>query len=415
MARTSFWQRLTSRASAKQAEERGVTVAPTAQALSAMQGRLSALSDIDFGVSVDNNSALKNTALYAGVRLISENIASLPKVVRRPSPRGMVADYSHPAYRLINIRPNAYTNTNAFWSCIVTWVKGWGNAYAAVERDGAGHPVALHQLHPSWVRVDMVEGRKWYGVSVPDPDLAFLNGTYRDEDMLHFMELSLDGIRGVNPILYNAAALGKSLAMEKFAAEFYRKGGNIKAVMETDGHMTDEEYNKFITHMRLSSGNHDTPLLEYGIKYKQLSIDPVAAQLVQSEILSIQDVCRILNIPPHMIAELSHATFSNIEHQTIQFVQYSLRPVIKRIEVELESKLFREAEIGAFDVKFVLDGLLRGDTAARAAFYHSAITDGYLSRNEVHEIEGLEKAEGLDDFLYPLNQGVVGADNDTQQ
>jgi HK97 family phage portal protein len=249
---------------------------------------------------------------------------------------------------------------------------------------------------------------------VPDEDLAFLNGTYRDEDMLHFMELSLDGVRGMNPIIYNAAALGKSMAMEKFASEFYRKGGNIKAVMESDGQMTDDEYNKFMAHMQIAAGNYDTPLLEYGIKYKQLSIDPVAAQLVQSETMSLQDIARILNIPPHMIGELSHATFSNIEHQTIQFVQYSLRPVIKRIEVELESKLFRDSEIGEYDVKFVLDGLLRGDTAARAAFYHSAITDGYLSRNEVREIEGLEKADGLDDFLYPLNQGVVEADNNDQ-
>lgn len=411
MARTSIFSRLVR--SRNKAEERSVTVAPTAQAIQAAQARLFG-NDIDFGVTVNNINAMKNTALYAGIRIISENIASLPKIVRRPSARGMVEDKRHAAYRLINIRPNAYTNANTFWSVITTWIKGWGDAYAAIKRNEAGVPVALHQLHPDCVRVAIVDGRKWYSVKVPDKDLAFLNGTYRDEDMLHFMELSLDGVRGMNPIIYNAAALGKSMAMEKFASEFYRKGGNIKAVMESDGQMTDDEYKKFMAHMQIAAGNYDTPLLEYGIKYKQLSIDPVAAQLVQSEILSIQDVCRILNIPPHMVAELSHATFSNIEHQTIQFVQYSLRPVIKRIEVELESKLFRDSEIGEYDVKFVLDGLLRGDTAARAAFYHSAITDGYLSRNEVREIEGLEKADGLDEFLYPLNQGVVGADNNDQ-
>lgn len=376
--------------------------------------RLSCLSGVDFGVSVNNTTALKNTALYAGIRIISENIASLPKVIRKPSNKGMVPATNHPAYRLLNVRPNGYTNTFSFWSCIVTWIKGWGNAYALIERDRTGKPVALHQLHPSWVTVSVVNGHKWYTVRVDDTDFDFLDGIYKDEDILHFMELSLDGIKGVNPIIYNASALGKSLAMEKFAAEFYRKGGNIKAVMETEGHMTDDEYLKFVQHMKISSGNYDTPLLEYGIKYKQLSVDPVAAQLVQSEILSIQDVCRILNIPPHMVAELSHATFSNIEHQTIQFVQYSLRPVIKRIEVEVESKLFRDSEMGKYDVKFVLDGLLRGDTSARAAFYHSAITDGYLSRNEVREIEGLERVDGLDDYLYPLNQGVVGADNNDQ-
>lgn len=161
-------------------------------------------------------------------------------------------------------------------------------------------------------------------------------------------------------------------------------------------------------HFKQSSANFETPLLEYGIKYKQLSVNPVAAQLIQSETFSLQDVCRILNIPPHMIGELSHATFSNIEHQTIQFVQYTLRPIVKRFEMEMESKLFMSRDIGKYDVKFILDGLLRGDTAARSTYYHNAILDGYMSRNEVRELEGLQHKDGLDEMLYPLNTGIVG-------
>lgn len=363
---------------------------------------------IDFGVPVNNETAMKVTAFYAGIRIISENIASLPRTVRRREERGMMEVPLHPAYRVIAVRPNAYTSTFAFWACIVTWVKGWGNAYAFIQRDRAGNPEELHQLHPAWVTVTLSKGRKWYRVLCPDPDLAYLNGVHSDEDMLHFFEVSFDGVHGVNPVLYNAATLGKSIATEKFASEFFKKGGQIKAVMESDGHMTDEEYNTFLEHIALASGNYDTPLLEYGIKYKQLSVDPVAEQLVQSEVLSVQDICRILNIPPHMLAELSRATFSNIEHQTIQFVQYSLRPVIKRIEVELEAKLFFSKEQGLYDVKFILDGLLRGDTQARSAYYHNAILDGYMSRNEVRELEGLHHVDGLDEYLYPSNEGVVG-------
>lgn len=369
----------------------------------------------DFGVPVNNDTALKNTALYAGIRLISENIASLPKVIKAKTENGMVDDYDHPAYRVINVRPNSYTNTFAFWSCIVTWIKGWGNAYAIIKRAPNGNPIELHQVHPSCVKVTMINGHKWYKITMTNPALSDLNGMYKDEDILHFMELTLDGIRGVNPIIYNAGSLGKSLAMEKFAADFFRKGGNIKAVMETDGHLGDDEYTAFMQHMAASAGNFDTPLLEYGIKYKQLSVDPVAAQLVQSEILSVQDICRLLNVPPHMIAELSHATFSNIEHQTIQFVQYSLRPIIKRIEVELESKLFFEKDIDKFDVKFVIEGLLRGDTAARSAYYHNAILDGYMSRNEVREIEGMQRTDGLDILLYPQNEAIVSNDTDADK
>lgn len=362
-----------------------------------------------FGVSVTNQAALKVTAFYAGIRIRSENIASFPKYVKRQTAEGLVDDKQHPAYRVINVQPNSYTNKFDFWNVINTWLDGWGNAYAYIQRDGNGDLVALHQIHPSWViGIAVVNGRKWYKVVCPDPRFTFLNGTHPDDNMLHFMLVTLDGIKGVNPVIYNALALGKSLATEKFASEFYERGGNLKAVLETEGHLGDDEFNAFMTHFKKSARNFETPLLEYGVKYKQLSVNPVAAALIQSETLSIQDVCRIINIPPHMVAELSHATFSNIEHQTIQFVQYSLRPTVKRLEDELERKLFTEGEQEVYSVKFSLDGLLRGDTQARSSYYHNAILDGYMSRNEVREMEGLQHKDGLDDMLYPLNTGVVG-------
>lgn len=362
-----------------------------------------------FGVSVNNQAALKVTAFYAGIRIRSENIASFPKYVKRQTAEGLVDDKRHPAYRVINVRPNSYTNKFDFWNVINTWLDGWGNAYAWIQRDGNGDPVALHQIHPTWVvGITIVNGKKWYRISAPEKDFQWLSGTYSDDDMLHFMLVTLDGIKGVNPVIYNALSLGKSLATEKFASEFYERGGNLKAVLETEGHLGDDEFNAFMGHFKKSARNFDTPLLEYGVKYKQLSVNPVAAALIQSETLSIQDVCRIINIPPHMVAELSHATFSNIEHQTIQFVQYSLRPTVKRLEDELERKLFTDSEQEIYSVKFSLDGLLRGDTQARSSYYHNAILDGYMSRNEVRELEGLPHKEGLDDMLYPLNTGVVG-------
>lgn len=389
------------------AQRRGVVVAPKDAALAT-------IPEVNFGVSVNNNTALKITALYAGIRIRSENIASFPKYVKRQAPEGLVDEIRHPAYYVINVRPNRYTNKFDFWNCICTWLDGWGNAYAIIERGAWGEPVALHQVHPANVQITIVNGRKWYRVTMTDPNLSYLNGTYSDENILHFMLVTLDGIKGVNPIIYNAMSLGKNLATEKFASEFYERGGNIKAVMETEGHFGDDEYENFMAHFKATSKNFDIPLLEYGVKYKQLSVNPVAAQLIQSETLSIQDVCRIINIPPHMVAELSHATFSNIEHQTIQFVQYSLRPTVKRLESELENKLFTGAEAGAYSVKFALDGLLRGDTQARSAYYHNAILDGYLSRNEVREMEGRPRKEGLDDYLYPLNTGVVGKENNNE-
>jgi HK97 family phage portal protein len=381
---------------------KGVTVAP-ASVLNAPSGF------DDYGLTVNHESAFRLTAFNAGIRIISENIASLPKSVKKDTGRGLVNYNTHPAYGLIKHQPNQYTNSFNFWKTIVTWIKGWGNAYVLIRRDSSGMPIGLHQLHPTWVNVKIVAGKKWYQVTCPDPERSFLSGVYNDTDICHFFELSFDGIKGVNPIIYNAIALRKSLATENFSAKYYKKGGNLKAVMETDGNLSDDEYDKFLVHFNKSQ-DFDTPLLEYGIKYKQLAINPVAAQLIQSEVLSIDDICRILNIPPHMLSELSHATFSNIEQQTIQFVQYSLRPIVKNIEQELETKLFLESE-NELSIKFVLDGLLRGDTQARSSYYHNAILDGYMSRNEVRAMEGMEYKEGLDDMLYPLNTGIVGKEN----
>lgn len=388
----------------KNAEKRGIRV-------DSLSDMTKASREIDFGVSVSNDSALKNTAYYAGLRIIGENLASLPKSVKTWTDKGIVSAPEHRVNRLLH-RPNSYTTGFNFWFTLTNWVKDWGNAYAVIERDPSGNPVALHQAHPGNVLVTIIDGRKWYRVRFTDPDMRSLDGTYSDEDMLHIMEVSLDGIIGINPVVYNCAALEKAAAQEKFAAEYFRKGGNIKAVMETEGNLGDDKYKAFMEHFAYSAENFGTPLLEYGVKYKQLSVNPVAAQLLQSQIVSVQDVCRILGIPPHMVAELSHATFSNIEHQTIQFVQYTLRPLAKRFESELEQKLFFDSERSQLSIDFNLDGLLRGDTSARSNYYHNAILDGYLSRNEVRALEGFERVDGLDDMLYPLNTGVVGKTNE---
>ena len=212
---------------------------------------------VDYGQHVCNSTAMKITAFYAGIRLISENIASLPRSVRRKTGKGQEAAEDHPAYRLVAVRPNDYTNTFDFWNCVTTWLEGWGNAYAVIRRGADGSPVSIHQVHPSNVTATLSGGKRWYRVKIPDPGLSWLNGTYSGDDMLHFMLLTLDGLTGVNPVIYNAIALGKNLATEKFGSEFYTRKGNIRAVLETDGNLGDDAYNKFIEHFKAASeGNN---------------------------------------------------------------------------------------------------------------------------------------------------------------
>ena len=250
----------------------------------------------------------------------------------------------------------------------------------------------------------MYRGVKYYKISGNDG----LQGVYNDTEICHFMLFSIDGVKGINPIVYNAEAIGNGMAATRFGTEFFEKGGNIKSVLETDGSLGDKEYNNFMRHYTESAKNFETPLLEYGIKLKQLGISPEAAQMLQTKAFSIQDIARIFSLPPHMLADLSRSTFSNIEHQDIQFVQYSLRPSVKRFEYQLENKLFFEGESDTYHIKFDLNGLLRGDMASRGAFYHNGIQDGWLNRNEVRNMEGLNREDGLEKFMYPANLNVVG-------
>lgn len=367
---------------------------------------------LDFGLNVNNDAALKMTAYYAGVRLISENIAALPKRIFTYDNDDNAVPVYNAAAKAISSRPNAYTNVFDFWFTIVAWLLNRGNAYALRQTDPETGDIELHQIHPDNVTPVLVNGHKWYHVQLPSTDNRdFLNGDFPDYRMLHFMQFTMDGISGLNPVVYNAIALNKGAAIEKFIAGYFRNGGDKRAVLETDGHLGDDAFDNFMKRYN-ATGQGGTPLLEYGIKFKQVNVDPVTAALIESEVFSIGDIARILNIPPHMLAEMSHSTFSNIEHQTIQFVQYTLRPLVKRIEVELERKMFN----GGHSVKFILDGLLRGDTTARTAFYHGAILDGWMSRNEVRKMEGMSAVEGLDDYLYPTNEMKVGdEDNNASQ
>ncbi len=351
------------------------------------------------GVDVNNNTAMNFTAVYAAMRIRSENIASLPKVVYEKTSKGKEVAKSHPVHRLVHYKPNSYMNIFVFWEFVNAYADGHGNSYAIIERNAVGDPVALWPVHPSYVHVALVNRKKFYKVY----GTQGFDGTYSDDEMMHFMLFTKDGLTGVNPIVYNADAISLGMAATKFGQEFFDKGGNIKGALEYEGQMGDAEFKKFMQHYENSSRNFGTAFLEYGIKYKQIGISPEAAQMLQTKIFAVQDVARIFNVPPHMLADLSRSTFSNIEHQDIQFVKYSMRPSVKRFETEIESKLFFEDETDSFEMKFVLDGLLRGDLKSRGAFYHFGIQDGWLTRNEVREMENKNRADHLDTFLYPQN------------
>ena len=370
---------------------------------------------IDAGVTVNTDTALRFTAVFAAIKILSENIAGLPKAVMvRTQDGGYEPAKKHPAYSLLADSPNPYTDIFVFWFTILGWLLGKGNAFAIIRYD-KGKPVRLDQVDPDIVSIRFINGEKMYVVKSNDPAFSFLNGTYLDNEMLHFMLFTRDGIIGIDPITYNAAAIGEGIAAQKFTADFFRAGGAIKGALETDQSLGDDDYQRFMDHYHQAAQNGETVLLEYGFKYKSINISPDAAQLLQSKTFSIDDIARIYSIPPHLLAELSHATFSNIEQQNIFFGEYCLRPICKRIEKQLERKLFMGKERDSYHIKFDLNGLMRGDSTARAAFYEKGINCGWLTPNEAREFEGMKKLPGLDEPRIPLNYTTVGNDNKPEE
>ena len=370
---------------------------------------------IDAGVVVNTETALRFTAVFAAIKLLSENIAGLPKsVMIRTSDGGYAQAEKHPAHSLLYIRPNSYMDVFTFWFTILARMLGLGNAYAVIKFE-KGKPAALHPVDPSWVSVVFTAGEKMYVVKSGDPDFSFLDGTYLEYEMLHFMLFSWNGLVGVDPIVYNAAAIGEGIAAQKFTADYFRTGGAIKGALETDQSLGDDDYEKFMRHWEKTATNGSTPLLEYGFKYKAINLSPEASQLIQAKVFSIDDIARIYCIPPHMLAELTHATFSNIEQQNIFFGEYSLRPICKRLEKQLELKLFTDRERGGYHVKFDLNGLMRGDATARAGFYEKGINAGWMTPNEAREFEGMKRLPGLDEPRIPLNYTTVGDDGKTKE
>lgn len=355
-------------------------------------------------ISVD--TAMHFTPIYAAIRLRSNTIASLPKLVYSVDDIGRrILSKKHDVYKLLKYRPNRYQNPFSFWNTVNTWVDGWGNGYVIiVRRDGV--PVELLPVHPSFVVIMIVNGRKVYLVS----GTKYWDGTYNDEDMMHFFNYSVDGIRGVNPIVYNAEAIRTGIGAQKYGNELYESAGNINAVLETDAMMSADKVDTFLANFNKSKAQ-GMPVLSHGVKWKTTNLSPEAAQMLETRTFTIQDIARIFSVPVSLLNEHSRSTFSNIEHLDIQFGKHHIRPTVEMYENEIERKLLFGDELGEMEVRFDMDSLYRGDMQARKDFNASAIANGWKSRNEVRMSENLNPIDGLDDMLYPGNLVVVGKEH----
>jgi HK97 family phage portal protein len=354
--------------------------------------------------TIDNDKALTLTAVWCAIRLLSESVSSLPCSVYTKQANGdKVEDTKSRIYNLLKYRPNNYQNKITFFEYIMMSICTDGNSYVQIVRDGSGRPSQLIPISPDTVDVVINDGELFYQIDSV--------GILDSADVLHFKTLTDDGINGISPIDQCKKALSWGLNLEEFGDTFFKNGAKPSSVLSTDRALSEQAIerlkNSFSnTYAKLKNSN-STIILEEGLAFKPISISPEQAQFLASRKFSIEEVARCWNIPPHMLKDLSKSSFNNIEMQSQEFVTYTLKPYITRLENEMNYKLFRTNEIGKTFIEFNLNGLLRGDVKTRNEAYKTAITNGYMSINEVRQKENLNSIEGGDKHFMQLNMTTI--------
>lgn len=364
------------------------------------------------GIKVTCDTAMRHAAVYACVKVLSETIASLPlNVYERKSNKTTKAS-AHPLYNLLHNQPNNDMTSYSWRQIMVTQDQLHGNHYSQIIRTNGGKVVGLYPLNPTKMQIMRnKDGEIVYKYTADDGEVALTRN-----DVLHIVGFSYDGITGISQIIAGANTIGLSMAMEQFGSEFFKNGAHGSGVLKLPQTLSDEAYQRLSKawgEKYTGIGNSNKPIiLEGGADWTSMTISNEQSQFLESRKFQIADIARIFRVPLHMINELDKATFSNIEHQSIEFVRDTIRPIATRIEQAMNAKLFSEAEREKYFVKFNLDALLRGDTKSRYEAYGMAIRDGWMSRNEARGLEDLNPEKGLDEFILPLNMTKEGKNED---
>ena len=361
----------------------------------------------------DTDKALTLTAVWCAIRLLAESVSSLPISVYTKQANGdKLEDTKSPIYKLVKFKPNYYQNKITFFEFIMLSICTEGNSYVQIVRNNSGTPVQLICLDPSNVTVVVNNNELFYQVD---------GGAVLDSsDMLHFKTITDDGVTGLSPIDQCAKALNWGVSLEEFGSTFFSNGAKPSSILQTDRALSDTALHRLKTSFNSNYGklknSNSTIVLEEGLTFKPISISPEQAQFLSSRQFSIEEVARIFNVTPHMLKDLSKSSFNNIEMQSQEFVTYTLMPYLTRIEQEMNLKLFRTNELGKTFVEFNVNGLLRGDVKSRTEAYKTAITNGYMSINEVRQKENMNSIEGGDKHFMQMNMTTidkVGEDADT--
>ena len=371
------------------------------------------------GKAVTERSAMQMTAVYSSVRILAEAIAGLPIHLYKYKPDGgKEKAIDHPLYLLLHDEPNPEMSSFVFRETLMTHLLLWGNAYAQVIRNGRNEVVALYPLMPNKMTVDRDEhGHLYYEYQRSNDEAPTMKGStvvLKPADVLHIPGLGFDGLVGYSPIAMAKNAIGMAIACEEYGAKFFANGAAPGGVLEHPGTIKDPQRvrESWQSTFGGSGNSNKIAVLEEGMKYTPIGISPEQAQFLETRKFQINEIARIFRVPPHMVGDLEKSSFSNIEQQSLEFVKYTLDPWVIRWEQSIQRSLLSKDEKRVYFVKFNLEGLLRGDYQSRMNGYAIGRQNGWMSANDIRELENLDRIPAEDGGdLYLINGNMLPLKN----
>lgn len=353
------------------------------------------------GKVVSADKAIHLSAVWACVRLLSESVSTLPlKVYERQPDGSRKPATNHPAYQVLCRRPNPEMTPSRFMLMLVASICLRGNAF--VEKKMIGNKlVSLVPLLPQ----NMVVKRL---------DSGSLEYTYTEagtkrvipvKNIMHIRGFGLDGVCGMMPMMAGRDVIGSAMAVEESAAKIFENGLQSSGFLSAEQALDKDQRERLRGYMQAFTGSRNAGkimVLEGGLKYQNVTMNPEAAQMLESRAFSIEEICRWFRVPPFMVghADKQSSWASSVEGMNLQFLTNTLRPLLVNIEQEISRCLLDDEELFA---EFSVEGLLRADSAGRSAYYTTALQNGWMSRNDVRRLENMPPIEGGELYTVQLN------------
>jgi HK97 family phage portal protein len=360
------------------------------------------------GVTVTSDSAMKVSAVYACVMVIAESLAQLPLILYQRDGDKKTRAASNRLYSLLHDAPNDFQTSFDWRLTITVHILLHGAGYSFINRSVNGEILELLPMQPDKIKIKQ---NKDFSLDYTFTDSTGAHIPLRQDQVFRVTGFSDDGINGISPIERHRQTIGIASAADNHTALTFKNGAKHSGILQNSGHFSSDDVAKRVKESwdEASSGSnsHKTALLEDGLTWVANSMTNRDAQYIEIRKFQIEDIARIFRVPPHKIGHLEKSTNNNIEQQALEFVTDTLMPWIKRWEQSISRDLIGRTASRIFFAEILVDGLLRGDSTARAAFYQSAVGVPWMTVNEARTAENRNPIAGGDVLVTPLNMTGV--------